>query len=84
MKALLINGSPRPNGCTFTALTELANTLEAEGSGNLAHGRRNRLIMQTKKKSRKFPLGELPGVHTIIVYGFWQGASGWAHPVFVG
>ena len=30
MKALLINGSPRPNGCTFTALTELANTLEAE------------------------------------------------------
>ena len=25
MKALLINGSPRPNGCTFTALTELAN-----------------------------------------------------------
>ena len=31
MKALLINGSPRPNGCTFTVLTELANTLEAEG-----------------------------------------------------
>ena len=31
MKALLINGSPRPNGCTHTALTELANTLEAEG-----------------------------------------------------
>ena len=31
MKALLINGSPRPNGCTFTALTELAKTLEEEG-----------------------------------------------------
>lgn len=31
MKALLVNGSPRPNGCTFTALTELRNTLEAEG-----------------------------------------------------
>ena len=31
MKALLINGSPRANGCTFTALTELKNTLEAEG-----------------------------------------------------
>ena len=30
MKALLINGSPRANGCTFTALTELKNTLEAE------------------------------------------------------
>ena len=23
MKALLINGSPRPHGCTYTALTEL-------------------------------------------------------------
>lgn len=31
MKALLINGSPRPNGCTFTALTELAKTLEEQG-----------------------------------------------------
>lgn len=31
MKALLVNGSPRPNGCTFTALTELRNTLESEG-----------------------------------------------------
>ena len=31
MKALLINGSPRPHGCTYTALTELKRTLEAEG-----------------------------------------------------
>ena len=31
MKALLINGSPRVNGCTYTALTELSRTLEAEG-----------------------------------------------------
>lgn len=31
MKALLINGSPRAKGCTFTALTELKNTLEKEG-----------------------------------------------------
>ena len=31
MKALLINGSPRPHGCTYTALTELKNTLEGEG-----------------------------------------------------
>lgn len=31
MKALLINGSPRANGCTFTALTELKDTLEKEG-----------------------------------------------------
>lgn len=31
MKALLINGSPRAKGCTYTALTELKNSLEAEG-----------------------------------------------------
>lgn len=31
MKALLVNGSPRPRGCTYTALTELKKTLEAEG-----------------------------------------------------
>ena len=30
MKALLINGSPRPHGCTYTALTELKRTLEGE------------------------------------------------------
>ena len=31
MKALLINGSPRSKGCTYTALTELKKALEAEG-----------------------------------------------------
>ena len=31
MKALLVNGSPRPNGCTYTALCELEKTLEQEG-----------------------------------------------------
>lgn len=31
LKALLINGSPRANGCTFTALSELKKTLEQEG-----------------------------------------------------
>lgn len=31
MKALLVNGSPRARGCTYTALIELARTLEAEG-----------------------------------------------------
>ena len=30
MKTLLINGSPRINGCTNTTLTELKNTLEQE------------------------------------------------------
>ena len=31
MKALPINGSPHEKGCTYTALEELAKTLEAEG-----------------------------------------------------
>ena len=31
MKVLLINGSPNKNGCTFTALNEIALTLELEG-----------------------------------------------------
>ena len=31
MKVLLINGSPRPRGCTYTALNEVAKTLEQEG-----------------------------------------------------
>ena len=28
MKAILINGSPRREGCTFTALSEVAASLE--------------------------------------------------------
>jgi multimeric flavodoxin WrbA len=31
MKVLLINGSPRAGGCTFTALSQVAQTLEEEG-----------------------------------------------------
>ena len=28
MKVLLVNGSPHKEGCTYTALTEIANELE--------------------------------------------------------
>lgn len=31
MKVLLINGSPHKEGCTYTALAEVADTLEGEG-----------------------------------------------------
>ena len=31
MKVLLINGSPRQNGNTYTALSEIAKTLQTEG-----------------------------------------------------
>ena len=35
------------------------------------------------KEKQEAPTGELPVIHIAIVCGFWQGASGWAHPVFV-
>lgn len=31
MKVLMINSSPKKNGCTFTALSEIARTLDGEG-----------------------------------------------------
>ena len=31
MKVLLVNGSPHQNGCTYTALSEVANTLNENG-----------------------------------------------------
>ena len=31
MKVLLINGSPHKKGCTYTALKEVADTLEVNG-----------------------------------------------------
>lgn len=34
MKVLLINGSPREKGCTYTALCEIAAQLEKEGIGS--------------------------------------------------
>lgn len=33
MKVLLVNGSPRAAGCTFTVLSEVAETLQEEGIG---------------------------------------------------
>ena len=35
------------------------------------------------KEKQGVPDGERPVVHIAIVCGFWQGASGWTHPVFV-
>jgi len=33
MKVILVNGSPNEKGCTYTALVEVANTLNTEGIG---------------------------------------------------
>ena len=35
------------------------------------------------KEKQEVPAGELPAVHIILVCGFWQGTSAWAHPVFL-
>ena len=35
------------------------------------------------KEKQSVPDGERPVVHIAIVCGLWQGASDWAHPVFV-
>ena len=35
------------------------------------------------KEKQRVPDGERPVVHIAIICGFWQGASGMAHPVFV-
>lgn len=37
MKVLLINGSPHEKGCTYTALSEIAKTLEEEGIESLIY-----------------------------------------------
>ena len=37
----------------------------------------------TSKEKQSVPDGERPVVHIAIECGLWQGASGWAHPVFV-
>ena len=39
MKVLLINGSPHKEGCTYTALKEVADTLEANGKTALMNQR---------------------------------------------
>ena len=36
----------------------------------------------TSKEKQGVPDGERPAVHIAIACGFWQGASGWTHPVF--
>ena len=35
------------------------------------------------KEKQSVPDGERPVVHIAVVCSFWQGASGWAHPVFL-
>ena len=40
-------------------------------------------VHHTTSKKQSVPDGERPVVHIAIVCGLWQGASDWAHPVFI-
>ena len=55
---------------------------------NSEEGQREFAVWQAEQahhannEKQEVPTGELPVVHIAIVCGFWQGASGWTHPVF--
>ena len=52
-----------------------------EGQREFAAWQAEQAHIATKEK-QEVPTGELPVVHIAIVCGFWQGASGWTHPIF--
>ena len=54
-----------------------------EGQREFATWQAEQAHHTTRKEKQSVPDGERPVVHIAIVCGFWQGASGRAHPVFV-
>ena len=54
-----------------------------EGQREFAAWQAEQAHLAGKEKQEVPSGGELPAVHIAIVCGFWQGASAWAHPVFV-
>ena len=54
-----------------------------EGQREFAAWQAEQAHLAGKEKQEVPAAGELPVVHIAIVCGFWQGASGWTHPVFV-
>ena len=66
MKVLLINGSPRSNGNTFTALKEVAGALEAEGMEGLHRLPQVRGTVLKGLKTQPLP-GKEPAVKTNFV-----------------
>jgi len=53
-----------------------------EGQREFAAWQAEQAHHATSKEKQSVPDGERPAVHIAVVCGFWQGASGWAHPVF--
>lgn len=53
-----------------------------EGQREFAAWQAEQAHHTANKEKQSVPDGERPVVHIAIVCGLWQGASGWAHPVF--
>ena len=66
MKVLLINGSPREHGNTFTALSEVAKTLHVRHGLQRSHARRslteNRKIILAKKRLTALKVCQSPSL----------------------
>ena len=54
-----------------------------EGQREFAAWQAEQAHHTTSKEKQSVPDGERSVSHIAVVCGFWQGASGWAHPVFV-
>ena len=54
-----------------------------EGQREFAAWQAEQAHHTANKEKQSVPDGERPVVHIAIICGFWQGASGMAHPVFV-
>ena len=62
MKVLLVNGSPHKEGCTFTALSEVARTLEEEKIETVCD---IKILKQVLKKLREAHPYEEPAINLI-------------------
>ena len=66
--------------CFYPSMVDFFNS--EEGQREFAAWQAEQVHLAGKEK-QEVPAGELPAVHIILVCGFWQGTSGWAHPVFL-
>ena len=72
MKVLLVNGSPHQHGCTYTALAEIAHTLQEEGIDTVvARSAPMKAILQSEEpiddKKRAYLQSKVDQLHTFFV-----------------
>ena len=66
MKVLLINGSPRENGNTFTALSEVAKTLNSEGIDTEIISIGKMVSIQKSSVSARWPCKDVSHVACVV------------------